>query len=103
MRVWTQVLESGRTVRVVSDVNPAVRAVVVGPPTDVGGLTNLLSGLNGDFELIGPIWPPTAVFAHVLQHSPEIVLVDYNPAVADTRDLIRNIRARFPAMKVIVV
>lgn len=95
MRAWTQELESGQTMRVVSDVDPSVRAVVVGPPTDVGGLANLLAGLNSDFEMIGPIWPPTAVFAHVLQHSPEIVLVDYDPGVSDTRDLIRHIRARF--------
>ena len=103
MRVWRQELESGQTLRVVSDMSPAVRAVVVGPPTEVGGLNNLLAGLNGDFELIGPIWPPAAVFAHVLQHSPEIVLVDYAPVTVDTRELIRNIRARFPAMKVVVV
>jgi two-component system response regulator DesR len=89
--------------RVVSDMDPSVRAVVVGPPTDVGGLANLLAGLNGDFEMIGPIWPPAAVFAHVLQHAPEVVLVDYDPGVSETRDLIRNIRARFPAMKVMVL
>lgn len=103
MRAWTQEFESGQTMRVVSDMGPSVRAVVVGPPTEVGGLANLLGALNGDFELIGPIWPPTAVFAHVLQHSPEILLVDYNPDLGDTRDLIRNIRARFPAMKVMVL
>ena len=89
--------------RVVSDVGPSVRAVVVGPPTEVGGLAHLLASLNGEFELIGPIWPPAAVFAHVLQHSPEIVLIDYDAEPNDTRDLIRNVRARFPAMKVMVV
>ena len=89
--------------RVVSDVGPLVRAVVVGPPTDVGGLANLLAGLDGDFEIIGPIWPPAAVFAHVLQHTPDLVLVDLDAELSDARELIRNIRGRFPAMKVIVL
>lgn len=103
MRAWTQLLESGQSMRVVSDVGPLVRAVVVGPPTEVGGLANLLAGLDGDFEIIGPIWPPAAVFAHVLQHTPDIVLVDYDAEASDARDLIRNVRGRFPAMKVIVL
>ena len=89
--------------RVVSDMDPLVRAVVVGPPMEVGGLSSLLSELDGDFEVIGPIWPPASVFAHVLQHSPEVVLVDYHPERPDVRELIRNIRTRFPSMKVIVL
>ncbi len=103
MRVCKSVSESGTAMRVVSDMSSAVRAVIVGPPTEVGGLRNLVASLNGDFELIGPVWPPGAVFAHVLQHSPEMILVDYTVVSADTRDLIRHIRARFPAMKVIVL
>src|SRR5688500_17970114 len=103
MRAWTQQLESGQPMRVVSDVGPVVRAVVVGPPTDVGGLADLLAGLDGEFEIIGPIWPPAAVFAHVLQHAPDIVLVDYDAGNSEARDLIRTVRGRFPAMKVIVL
>jgi DNA-binding NarL/FixJ family response regulator len=96
-------MESDRPVRVVSDMNPVVRAVVVGPPTQIGGLSTLLAELNGTFEVFGPVWPPSAVFAQVLQHSPDLLLVDYDAGASDTRDLIRNVRARFPAMKVIVL
>lgn len=89
--------------RVVSDMNPVVRAVLVGPPTEVGGLSTLVAELNGTFEVVGQVWPPSAVFAQVLQHSPDLLLVDYDSGGSDIRDAIRDIRTRFPAMKVIVM
>jgi two-component system response regulator DesR len=89
--------------RVVSDVGAHIRAVVVGPPTEVGGLSALLGELNHEFEIFGPVWPPVAAVAQILKHSPEVLLVDYDPDMAETRDLIRTVRARFPAMKVIVL
>ena len=102
MRAWTQ-MESSYAMRVVSDMTPMVRAVVVGPPTEVGGLTNLIGSLNGDFEVFGPVWPPSAVIAQVLQHSPEVLLVDYDGEQPEVRDMLRNLRARFPALRVMVV
>ncbi|MEA2451991.1 MAG: two-component system, NarL family, response regulator DesR [Actinomycetota bacterium] len=89
--------------RVVSDVDAQVRAVVVGPPTEIGGLSALLGTLNHEFEIVGPVWPPAAAVAQVLAHSPEVLLVDYEPDLADTRDLIRTVRSRFPAMKIMVL
>ena len=89
--------------RVVSDMGAQARAVVVGPPTEIGGLSSLLGALVDELEIIGPVWPPTAVFAQVLLHSPDVLIVDYDPQVSDTRDLIRAVRARFPAMKVMVL
>ena len=89
--------------RVVSEVGPQVRALMIGPPTEVGGLSSLAGGLNGDYELIGPVWPASAAVAHVVQHAPDVVLVHYDLSAHDTRDLIRSVRARFPVMKVVVL
>jgi two-component system, NarL family, response regulator DevR len=101
MRAWKQELEN--TMRVVSDVEPLVRALLVGPPTQIGGVASLIGAMNGDYELLGPVWPASAAIAHVAQHSPDVVLVHHDPTTADTRDLIRGLRARFPAMKVVVL
>jgi two-component system response regulator DesR len=89
--------------RVVSDVGAQVRAVIVGPPTEIGGLAGLIPALAEEFEIVGPVWPPAAAMAQVLQHSPAVLLVDYDPQLPETRDLIRTVRARFPAMKVIAL
>jgi NarL family two-component system response regulator LiaR len=102
MRAWEKKLETVY-VRIVPDMGAQVRTLVVGPPTEVGGLSALISSLNGDFEIVGPVWPPTAAIAQVLHHSPELLLVDYDPDLADTRDLIRTVRARFPAMKIMAL
>ena len=103
MKAWVQKMESVRAMRVVSDMGAQARAVVVGPPTEIGGLSGLLGALVDELEIIGPVWPPTAVVAQVLLHSPDVLIVDYDPQVSDTRDLIRTVRARFPAMKVMVL
>lgn len=89
--------------RVVADVEPQVRAMVVGPPTEVGGSLDILAALVSEFEVVGPVWPPAAVIGQVLQHSPDVVLIDHDPGLVATRDLIRTIRIRFPSMKVIVL
>jgi DNA-binding NarL/FixJ family response regulator len=80
-----------------------VRAVVVGRPTELGGLSGLLGALAGDFEVVGPVWPPTAAMAQVVRHLPELLLVDYDPDLPGLRDLIRTVRGRFPALKVVVL
>ena len=103
MRAWEQKLETASPMRVVSDVAPQVRALFVGPDIEIGGISAWMDGLDGEYEIVGPVWPASAAVAHVVQHAPDVVLVHYHPFVAESRDLIRNMRARFPAMKIVVL
>jgi two-component system response regulator DesR len=88
--------------RVVSDVGPLVRAVAVGPVTEIGGLSRLVAELNGEFEVVGPTWPPTAALTQVLHHRPQALLVDCDHDLSGALDLVRIVRNRFSSIKVIV-
>jgi two-component system response regulator DesR len=89
--------------RLVAELSARIRAVRVGPPADPDASVAIVDVLADDIEIVMAGWPPARALESIVQHLPDIVLIDYDTNITEALDLLYGIRARFPLMKVVVL
>jgi len=89
--------------RLVANVTARIRAVRVGPPADPDSSVAIVDVLADDIEIVSAAWPPARALESIVQHLPDIVLIDFDTNFSEATDLVYGIRARFPLVKIVVI
>lgn len=67
------------------------------------GLKNLLSAADSPFRVVGQVFSGHEVIPAVVQHQPDILLLDINLPHRNGLDLAKELQQGFPAVKIIVL
>ena len=88
--------------RVVTDMTARIRVVGAGPSTFLNEVSTWSDVLAEDIEILTEPRSSAGLDA-VIEHLPDILLVELQPHSREALDLIKAVRTRFPAVKIAVL
>lgn len=89
--------------RVVTDMTARIRVVGAGPSTFLDEVSTWSDVLAEDIEILSGVAPAGAGLDAVIEHLPDILVIELQPHGSDALDLIKAVRTRFPAVKIAVL
>lgn len=89
--------------RLVSEMTGRIRVVTIGSPARVENLGAWLAAVADDITIVSGTGSPARGLDEVIEHLPDIVLVNFEPHAVETYDLVHSLLTRFPAIRVVVL
>lgn len=89
--------------RVVTDMTARIRVVGAGPSRFLEELATWSDVLAEDVEILTGTTREGGGLEVVIEHLPDILLVELSPTSGEALDLIKAVRTRFPAVKIVVL
>lgn len=89
--------------RVLTEVTGRIRVVSIGTPSHLDDLAVWVGALADDITIVSGATSGDRGLEEVIEHLPDIVVIHLEPFAVETFDLVSDLLARFPAMKVVVL
>ena len=89
--------------RVVSDVAARIRVVSAGPSRYLDEIATWTDVIAEDVEILSGGAQQLIGLDAVIEHLPDILVIEVEPQISDALDLVKAVRARFPAVKIALV